>query len=590
MAKGSFRRSLREKESQKTIGNKVVEQEVRDHENVIFLALSTLPWNPKWENYTYDLERWGKKERWHFLGYSQLEPGTKYFLNRLALQKERVDRIVVVGTNAVLKDSLKPAWRERFPQAENVFALYKARILEYLQGMQEGTSLIEWDGVFGVDANEDDREHYRTKEEPGSVSADGGQSLEQDAGKTWQPVVQTNTCVGLYEGVPLEGIFRVINTQDEEIEETYFWDIMKAIRGEGGKEIHLYMDTQGGIRDTLYDMNVIAGLLKDQKVQMVERIATDYLKDRLIHRLQEVSDRYRQQELLTASHVFKKYGWGAELEAFFMGTPDQELARAIQSASDAVKVCDMESFDKYLVKIGRLIRARRQGESGELAGKPKTRLDLILGDIEEDYGQDLLSKDTREPLRYVKQIRWCLKKNFIQQALTILESKMPREYVRCGLRYYCDDVSQKDALFTCFEEAYGKLDYKDRYKMMDVDYFYITRGFSDGAIPKKTALRAGEDLGRYEKRYEDSLSVYEEIRKMRNSANHAANTDTGLHEDDLSFFEYMHKKHPEDRYFKYLDTKKVSGIPQEIRNYLDEFERLYGLMDPEKVAGIVDLA
>ena len=57
-------------------------------------------------------------------------------------------------------------------------------------------------------------------------------------------------------------------------------------------------------------------------------------------------------------------------------------------------------------------------------------LALFQSLITDSYGDRLLDNRNR---RVIDEIEWCIKKGFIQQALTLLESKMPAEIIKNGL-------------------------------------------------------------------------------------------------------------------------------------------------------------
>ncbi len=82
------------------------------HENVILLNMSILRNRSTVSHYHY---KKNQEEEYRFDGISQLEPGTKYILSRLAEQGEHVDRIVIMTT----------------PEAEEAAAFYQERIIAF---------------------------------------------------------------------------------------------------------------------------------------------------------------------------------------------------------------------------------------------------------------------------------------------------------------------------------------------------------------------------------------------------------------------------------------------------------------------------
>ena len=59
--------------------------------------------------------------------------------------------------------------------------------------------------------------------------------------------------------------------------------------------------------------------------------------------------------------------------------------------------------------------------------------------IRESYGEKLLDNEHR---RTIDEIKWRIEKDFIQQALTLVESKMPTEIIRNNF-LYCPELFDK---------------------------------------------------------------------------------------------------------------------------------------------------
>ena len=70
------------------------------HENVMLLAMSTLPFQPKVN--TYQVKK--DDEALYFKSLSQMEPHTKYVLQMLAACGERLNRIVILESSKARTD------------------------------------------------------------------------------------------------------------------------------------------------------------------------------------------------------------------------------------------------------------------------------------------------------------------------------------------------------------------------------------------------------------------------------------------------------------------------------------------------------
>ena len=86
-----------------------------------------------------------------------------------------------------------------------------------------------------------------------------------------------------------------------------------------------------------------------------------------------------------------------------------------------------------------------------------------------EYSVNYMQKWPRRAFIYAG-FRGCLDKNFLQQALTILEAKMPYEFIHSGLLYYLKKGEDREKFLTICEEMYLKLARKDRYWMKDLNH------------------------------------------------------------------------------------------------------------------------
>ena len=170
----------------------------------------------------------------------------------------------------------------------------------------------------------------------------------------------------------------------------------------------------------------------------------------------------------------------------------------------------------------------------------------MIGDIERDYGELL-----KKPDDLIEQIRWCLKKDLLQQALTLLESRSPEYMMNCGFLYYTDNSEVESAVKT-LGKGYAKLpnELKDMCNLIVKRYIYsdenntVDRTLSLAVkhdkqkLSELTAgkmrftLRYGDNTAEVTlgskwlvnnsvEGFENILAAFSEICILRNNANHA---------------------------------------------------------------------
>lgn len=514
--------------------------ETDHHENVMLLTMSTLPRMPKINTYQIKDENGNDV---YFKSISQMEPHTKYVLYQLAARKERLDRIVILES--------KEAHSER-PENwgnETATTLFLKRIRNYLGGFEAIHIAIQ---------------------------------------DTLEEVEETAVDLELYQNY-----FPEIHRIDLE-SPVYFWYAVQAIRG-NGTPVHLYMDMQGGDRNAVSQMNAVAELLVRQKVKIMGRFANDFEPKRQppLHTIREASREYRTYELISAMDIFSRYGWGDKLQQYFQGnyphdSRENRLVEAIKEASMAISRCNADGFDKAVRRIESLksefICIETKTGKEQSREENVSEMDVVYQDIYEDY-----KRLFKPEYRYVEQIRWCLDKQFLQQALTILEAKMPYEFIHSGLLYYLKKGENREEFFKKCENMYSDLDKEKKYQMKDINHYLIKYYYCRRYCEESKAYRYVDpynlfSFGLGEEQQKEVYSILDKYRslcELRNQVNHAA---VGEHDPD-GFFCYMQKKHKEDANWK---KQKNAKYDKRIREFLDQWEQLARQVPEEIRNQIVD--
>ena len=532
----------------------VINDKEKNIENVILLSMSTLPDKVKQNKFKFKIE---KKER-IFYGQSQLSPDTKTILSIIDAKGEGIDRIVILATKEA---------REK-----------------------KEITLIDGEGK------------EISKENVDAVSFFEDEILAYVAKRKKNPKEYCLQNLSLTEDK-----FVVVDLDEEE----FIYDAVKAIKGDGDKEINLYINMQGGIRSTMMKMNAITELLESQNVRVVGRYANNYNAGKSKqYESVSVADDYRPYELVTAMTIFKKYGRGEKLLEYFSDADkyplSNELAEAIKLAADSIQLCDVDGFDEA-------IEAIRKFDEKYKESKASPTLKIIYQDIKSDY-EFILNAEHK----YVAQIRWCLNKGFLQQAMTILESKMPDEYVRSGILYFCQK-GQEEVVLNKFELMYennylieGKQkDSKEAFMMKNINHFFINSIVGQNEDTKKLFIRSSfKQQYQIEKYFgilkedfktgvEESYWNYRKIKKIRNEMNHAQSSkDSQSSENNIvGFYKRMNKKMQDEpegsekyRVFDNQTRKSSQAVKEIIEKYLDAWEALASQVPTETKANVADIS
>lgn len=499
-----------------------------NHENVMLLSMSILPRTKSINTYKGITE---EGQEYYFKGISQLEAHSKYVAKILDDKGEKIDRFVILSTNEA----------NDYNSNYQISAvdLYKIRMTEYLKNYMEKCNI---EGT------------YQGKEIILSDIVDAHQEEK--------------------ETILLNSYDKIVFCDVKLDETTFFLDAVNKITDfQKDKEVHLYMDMQGGDRNVIAQMNAIVNLL-DKSVKIFGRYANDFKQGTdAVWNISEVSDKYRTYELITAMDSFKRYGRGDGLVEYFRDKKKEDekakaLTEAIKNASDAIQFCDVDGFDKAINEIAALYE-----KFVSVSDTNKTEMDVIYEDIYRDY-EPLIKAEHR----YVEQIRWCIKKKFFQQALTIFEAKMPNEYVVSGLKYYCNSEDEIKGVMEKFENIYfkfytlqektdengNKIPNKEAYKMKYINHFFICDYyFVQGKLCEEEKIPVY--YGIESKKVKNSLSHYRKIREKRNHVNHVAS----VHNEE-GFFCNMARNYKYDNNWK-SSPEQMGEVISEIETFLENF-------------------
>ena len=530
-------------------------------ENVLLITMSTFNAKNLITNTYYFTEESGEKK--YFYGISQLEPGTKRVLYKLEKEKKKINRIVIIETKETYEAIIPADQQNEEIKKRTAVMLYLNRIREYLD----------------ID-NKDDYiknyfDNYLFKHE--HVDAD-------------------------------DFIIKTIND----------------IKGDNGKEINLYIDTQGGLRDLNTQMNAVLELLKNQGVRIAGRYLSDFKNGQKENRIMEVDDRYRTYDFLTAMNSFERYGQGEDLVEYLKKDKALEndenaklIVDSIKKASDAISLCRANAFDDAITELQRALTNRDNNN---------TLIDVVAQDIRNDYKSVWEAKDKAE--RYINQIKWCLGKGFIQAAITFCEAKIPYVLVKSGIIYYAVDDNGLEEFKKQIDDIKKNDEYLSqeyaRYNFYDVDHLLVRSvllrndtadtviKYSDGEIEvnkKANKKDNGKDKrkddkkdnnvcinlysGVTKKRKKYILEKYREICRFRNDTNHSGeNTEKRYNEivkkvecfldeiwdiiihqikldnSPVSFSEKYYYKRKENEFFEKEDYKKI--VKPNINNEIDK--------------------
>lgn len=202
-------------------------------------------------------------------------------------------------------------------------------------------------------------------------------------------------------------------------------DIVRSLQEMKEKEdYNLWIDNHGGLRNSQMVLQCILSLLKKDGIQPQETYMLEYSNGAGTVKVAKQANSIN--EFVSGVNEFLNFGRTQSIHKYFeMNEENSELPKKIQNIADAIQLCDVGSFEQALDDMQEWITTNQQSYKN-------TYQELFVEYLQSDYG-DLLIKDNRTIL---KEIAWCMEKDFVQQALTLIESKMPGDIIKKGYLTY----------------------------------------------------------------------------------------------------------------------------------------------------------
>ena len=214
---------------------------------------------------------------------------------------------------------------------------------------------------------------------------------------------------------------------------------------DGQIKLRLFIDNHGGLRTTQMITQSVISLLETDATRIKTQLYTvvnDTKPDKYIAQSDEAM---RITGFVSGIMEVINYSRTASLHQYFGAEPEmrvQDIMNALDEIADGITWCNLQGFEAGLDHLRARISAQQNMSSTEeialdsRRGVNETYLKLFLENIRNAYGAVL--KQDRTP---VDEVRWCLEKGFYQQALALIEAKIPDLLHRRGV--FSHDPSAK---------------------------------------------------------------------------------------------------------------------------------------------------
>lgn len=205
--------------------------------------------------------------------------------------------------------------------------------------------------------------------------------------------------------------------------------------------VYLHVDMTGGFRHASMLMLAVVELLKYSGIEIGRIIYTNYDVEKQTGKIEEINDIQEVMQLVAGAEAFVTFGSAEVMAKYFPedGT-SQELKNLINSmnnVADALKLCRSGVLPAYLRDLNNNIKAFEENINKVHLTSKEILFRQLLERIKFEYKEIISGTDN------IKIIKWCLKKGFLQQALTFYTEWIPKIIVDNKIMYPAEKSIEK---------------------------------------------------------------------------------------------------------------------------------------------------
>lgn len=308
----------------------------------------------------------------------------------------------------------------------------------------------------------------------------------------------------------------------------------------------VHNDQASRVFDMLNAMN-LSKILPSSRVR-ISRVVTEAQMSGLpVRVLRDQTEEYGISELLSATGAFLSYGKTDLLVQYWESAnrrnPQIErVLYAMRNIDSGISLCDIADLERGVRSLRDVIQNDLPISGDSIIER---YFGLVVDSIRQDYGS-LLEGDT---VPFIDLVRWAYRKGFLQQTLTLIESRAPRDFVDRGIYFYADGERTRKHALEILGQIYYDLKPHEKYKLDDVSHYYV-KYYSRRRAPRADgdAYQLGYAAVRMEEldtrdesliraqtvcpdraALKDLLFAYYHLGDVRNQTNHATEEFSGFY-------------------------------------------------------------
>ena len=205
------------------------------------------------------------------------------------------------------------------------------------------------------------------------------------------------------------------------------------------KKVNLYIDIHGGPRDTFAAVNAVMMLVKEiDNIELKDIISVRYANKENATEVLSALKEYDVFDFVSGMREFLSFGRSNGLVEFNKKNKDanEELVKVINGISDSIVLSQMDDFEERLKAMNTTLN-----KTSDENGYYDTVKSLMKRNYVVNYGEeDINLLENTDDL--LAQIKWCLDKSLLTQALVLVETNSAKYMHKHGLLEF---VKQKNS-------------------------------------------------------------------------------------------------------------------------------------------------
>ena len=291
-------------------------------------------------------------------------------------------------------------------------------------------------------------------------------------------------------------------------------------RANGDEKLQIHLGTNGGLRGNQLILEAVLSLLAVDGIT----VSPDHVWSmRAVSRdkweVFNSAAEFKIFDFVSGINEFMNYGRTTSLDRFMSANRDlmdeaaKDMMRCIKSIAEGIQFCSLDAFERGLDEL--------RNKTNSKSGNPY--IEMFRENIKMNF-HPLLDND-REVLQ---EIEWCKKKGFYQQAYTLIEAALPREFIAMGIIAF-DESTRRAA-----EQMKKKGENTDSY-IFNNAVLWHRRGFDtwgsvysrewDNKIQIETRVNIDNGMGNLAEQFRKIMNQHSNMKKSRNGLIHAGESN-----------------------------------------------------------------